>query len=78
VLARQQAPLRGRRELHLRGNVDLRGTTFSIDPSVSFVPDGYLPYGTSTFSPDRKTVDFTGGGYCGENGPTPVLLLVQD
>jgi hypothetical protein len=60
------------------GNIDLRGTAFSIDPSVSFVPNGYYPYGTSTFSSDRKTVDFTGGGDCGENGPMPMLLLKQD
>jgi hypothetical protein len=60
------------------GNIDLGGTTFSIDPSVTFVPAGFHPYGTSTFSPDRKKVDFAGGGYCGETDPSPSLLLKQD
>ncbi len=60
------------------GNIDLRGTTFSIDPSVGFVPNGFYPYGTSTVSPDRKTVNFTGGGDCGETDPMPSLLLKQD
>jgi hypothetical protein len=31
-----------------------------------------------TFSPDRKTVDFTCGGDCGETDPMPMLLLKQD
>lgn len=60
------------------GNVDLGGTPFSIDPAVTFVPSGYIPYGSSTFSPDRKKVDFTGGGFCGGNAPSGPLVLKQD
>jgi hypothetical protein len=60
------------------GNIDFHGTPFSIDPSVTFVPVGYIPYGTSTFSTDRKKVDFAGGGDCGETDPSGPLLLKQD
>jgi hypothetical protein len=61
------------------GNVDLRGTPFSIDPSVTTALDGQSPYGTTTFSTDRTVMDITGGGNCGDNGPTNnVFLLEQD
>jgi hypothetical protein len=60
------------------GNVDLHGLPFSVDPGVTWVATGYIPYGTSTFSTDRKKVDYAGGGDCGNTAPTPQLLLKQD
>jgi hypothetical protein len=64
---------------HEPGNVDLRGTTFSIDPSVTTSLEGDSPDGTTTFSTDRKVLSITGGGDCGGNAPTGnVLLLEQD
>ncbi len=59
-------------------NINVQGLPFSIDPSVTFVPVGSSPYGTSTFSPDRTKVDFTGGGYCGDSAPPGPLLLKQN
>ena len=61
------------------GNVDLRGTPFSIDPSVSMSLSGDSTYGTSTFSPDRKVLNFSGGGDCGASAPANgMFLLKQD
>jgi hypothetical protein len=54
-------------------NVDLRGTPFSIDPSVTAKASGYIPgSGTAAFGNGRQTLDITGGGDCGAmsmNGP---------
>ena len=58
--------------------IDLTGLPFSMAASVSFVPVGYIPYGTSTFSANRKQVSFTGGGDCGNTAPGGPLTLVQD
>ncbi len=48
-----------------RANIDLTGTPFAVNDT--FVPDGYRPAGTATFSSDDQVVDLTGGGYCGWN-----------
>ncbi len=53
------------------GNVDLTGTPFHMAPGTVFVPQGYEPGGSSTFSPDRKRVDLTGGGYGGWESVAP-------
>jgi hypothetical protein len=58
--------------------VDLRGTSFTIDPSVTWVITGAGPYGTSSVTVDRKQAQATGGGFCGGNGPQPALKLKQD
>jgi hypothetical protein len=65
------------------GNVDLRGTTFSIDPSVTTVVEGDSPYGSATFSADRTVLSLTGGGDCGDIAPAigstnNLFLLKQD
>jgi hypothetical protein len=61
------------------GNIDLRGTPFSIDPSVDMVWDGWLAHGHRAFSADRKLVSFDGGGNCGATHPSNwILLLKQD
>ena len=48
-----------------RGNADLTGTPFRITAGTTFVAVGYLPACTAVFSPDRKRVDLSGGGYAG-------------
>jgi hypothetical protein len=49
-------------------NVDLTGTPFKVtDP---FCNAGNESSGVATISPDGKTVDVTGGGYCGWTSPT--------
>jgi hypothetical protein len=54
-----------------RGNVDFTGTPFRMTMDTRFVPQGYEPGGASTFSPDRKRVDLTGGGFSGSNTTAP-------
>ena len=67
-----------------RANVDLRDTPLRIDPSVQFsvgpITQSYLGAGSATFSADRKVVDLTGGGYCGDYEPVnpPGLVLSFD
>ena len=58
-----------------RANVDLRGTPFTVDPSVVAVPAGFLPAGRASFSPDRKVVDLQGGGFCGGYNLDPLRLM---
>jgi hypothetical protein len=49
-----------------RADVDLQGTPFTIDPSVTIVSGGSQPgSGTATFNNGRQTLDMTGGGDCG-------------
>ena len=48
-------------------NINLRGTPFAIDDSVSFNLIGSVPNGSTTFTYNRQVVDLTGGGHCGEN-----------
>lgn len=57
-----------------RGNINLEGTPFSVSTSVQYYrPNngvvGYNSAGVETYGPSRKTVDITGGGYCGGNLP---------
>jgi hypothetical protein len=59
-------------------SVDLRGTGFSIDPSVVYVVDGFLATGGSAFDQGRTRVDATGGGFCGSAHPAGPFVLKQD
>jgi len=52
-----------------QGNIDLRGTRFAVVDT--FVPDGWIPAGSATFSSDDQVVDLQGGGYCGWISPAP-------
>jgi hypothetical protein len=56
-------------------DVDLRGTQFSIDPSVSPALGGAGPSGSAAFGAARQTLDETGGGCCGGMGPSGPLKL---
>ena len=47
------------------GNADFTGTPFRMTAGTTFVPTGYLAACTAVFSPDRKRVDLSGGGYSG-------------
>lgn len=58
-----------------KANLDLSGTLFAVDPSVTFTPGGWAQNGSTSISPDRQTVDLTGGGWCGGNGPDGDLKL---
>ena len=51
------------------GNVDFRGTTFSIDPSVLMLLNGDSPYGTNSFNSDHTTLFLNAGGDCGGYAP---------
>ena len=53
-------------------NVDLRGTGFTIDPSVAWVVNGFNPGGSSAFNTARDVLNASGGGFCGGNTPTVV------
>ena len=59
-------------------NADLRDTGFSIDPTVTFGTNGFNPTGTATFDTARDTVDVTGGGCCGGEGPPSLVQLKQN
>ncbi|MBL8716830.1 MAG: hypothetical protein JNL79_12585 [Myxococcales bacterium] len=50
-----------------KANVDLRGLPLALDAANTFTPQGYIPGGTNTLSTDKKVLDLTGGGYCGDN-----------
>lgn len=52
-------------------NINLSGTAFVINDT--FCTDGYQPYGEAFISPDNKTADITGGGYCGWTMPCPAV-----
>jgi hypothetical protein len=64
-----------------RANIDLRGTPFAVDPAQQWGGSGYQAAGRVTFVPDtdpanpphddRKVVNITGGGYCGQWAPVP-------
>jgi hypothetical protein len=63
-------------------NVDLRGTPFSIDPSVTF-PSTEFSVITNAQQPTdntRKVINLRGGGYAGPGTaqPSPDLMLVLD
>ncbi|MBM7775009.1 hypothetical protein JOD54_005213 [Actinokineospora baliensis] len=51
-----------------QGNIDLRGTAFTV--ASTFAPGGSAPFGTATPSSDGQVVGLTGGGYCGWNAPS--------
>jgi hypothetical protein len=59
-------------------NIELHSTTFSVDPTVTWITTGFNQYGGASISTDRKTVNMTGGGACGGINPSPSLLLRQD
>jgi hypothetical protein len=64
-----------------RANVNLTGTDWAIDDSVTFAVGGWAQSGTVSMDPGRQVVSMTGGGWCGGAGPTGPLklkLLVQD
>jgi hypothetical protein len=51
-----------------RANVDLTGTPFYVNDT--FVPQGFLQAGSSSFSSASQVVNLTGGGWCGDNEPS--------
>jgi predicted lipoprotein with Yx(FWY)xxD motif len=52
------------------GDVDLRGTPFSVAPAwFSFPPGGVSSVGTATYSAQNQVVELTGGGNCGWEAP---------
>ncbi len=52
------------------GNVDLRGTPFSVVPNdFTFPPGGVSTVGTATYSAENQVVDLAGGGNCGWENP---------
>lgn len=48
-------------------NIDLSETPFVI--KQEFTLRGAGPTGDTKVGPNKQTVDLTGGGYCGSNGP---------
>ncbi|HLO04797.1 MAG TPA: GON domain-containing protein [Symbiobacteriaceae bacterium] len=60
---------------HGRANVDLTGTDFAIDDSVSFAVGGWAQNGSISMDANRQVVNMTGGGWCGGAGPTGPLKL---
>lgn len=57
-----------------QANVDLRDTPFSLDPSVVWNYWGASANGTSSINPERTVANVTGGGFCGTNVPSALLL----
>ncbi|MCP3064208.1 hypothetical protein LXT21_36090 [Myxococcus sp. K38C18041901] len=55
-----------------RGNIDLTGTPFSIEPG-QFQTSGFNPSGTATFR-GSQIVNLRDGGYCGSIGPPENVL----
>jgi GON domain len=53
------------------GRVDLTGTAFVLDDE--FAVNGAGPSGSATISPNNRTADLTGGGYCGWITSAPAL-----
>jgi hypothetical protein len=53
------------------GRVDLGGTAFVL--ADTFVLGGAAAQGGAVTSPDGRTADLAGGGYCGWLNPAPVL-----
>lgn len=53
------------------GRVDLGGTPFVLDDT--FVLGGFMPSGSATVSPDNRTADLVGGGFCGAITPAPYI-----
>jgi hypothetical protein len=51
------------------GNVDLRGTPFTVMPNDFADPGGVSTPGTATYSSGNQVVDLAGGGYCGWEAP---------
>jgi hypothetical protein len=59
-------------------NVDLTGTPFAMAAPDQFSLQGYYPGGTTTYGViggDYKSVDLTGGGYCGANATADSATL---
>jgi hypothetical protein len=53
------------------GNVDLRGTPFTVIPNdFTFPPGGVSSPGTATYSAGNQVVNLTGGGFCGWEAPS--------
>ena len=61
-------------------NIDLRDTGFSIDPSVTFAPNGADLFGpeSAVLNPARTVVNLAGGGCCGGEAASGPLLLDQN
>jgi hypothetical protein len=56
------------------GNVDLRGTPFSVMPNdFYFPPGGVSTAGTATYSAENQVVDLAGGGFCGWEAPSGLV-----
>lgn len=58
-------------------NLDFTGLPFVAAPN-QFTVSGYQPNGTTTYGGGGRTVDLTGGGYCGWNtidGANPLFLI---
>jgi hypothetical protein len=53
------------------GRVNLTGTAFEL--ADDFTLGGYIPHGGATVSPDNRTADLAGGGYCGWITPAPYI-----
>jgi hypothetical protein len=49
-----------------RGNIDLRGTAFTVAAN-QFAIGGYYPSGATTYGAGNQQVDLRGGGFCGWN-----------
>jgi hypothetical protein len=58
-----------------RANVNLTGTDFAIDDSVTFATGGFAANGNYTMDAGRQVVSMTGGGWCGGTGPQGPLKL---
>lgn len=62
-------------------NVDLSGTVFAVAPG-QFFTQGWHQAGSISYGSQNKTVNLTGGGYCGMTGTanyaaTPLQLVYQ-
>ncbi|WP_245614223.1 GON domain-containing protein [Actinokineospora inagensis] len=53
------------------GNIDLRGTAFSV--ANAFQSGGFQANGTATPTSNGQAVDLSGGGFCGWIAPAPGL-----
>jgi hypothetical protein len=56
------------------GNVDLRGTPFSVAPAwFASPPGGASSVGTAAYTAENQIVDLTGGGDCGWEAPVGLI-----
>jgi hypothetical protein len=61
-----------------RGNVNLRGTPFALDDSVTFQVAGWEPSGTFSISPDHQVVDMQGSNLLAVVRPVGLLQFKLD